>query len=127
MHWFFVLLVGLSVVASVNVGIYLCRRGSNLNGLRLWSHRLGVFLFILAFNNFMAFWIAAVNLGGTASSGKVAAGRYYVSNHGELTEVSRNAYIYSITHETTVWITHPLGLLGFILILGSEKRKPDTD
>ena len=63
----------------------------------------------------MAFWFAAVALGGDAVSGKAEAGHYYLSNHGRLTEVSGQVFTYSRVHTYSVFITHPLALLaGFI-------------
>jgi hypothetical protein len=73
---------------------------------------LGGTLFIIAFVNFLAFWIAAVAIGGDALSGTADAGRYYVSNHGKLTEVSSRVWHYSRIHTISIWITHPLGIFG---------------
>src|SRR5439155_26242840 len=71
---------------------------------------MGVFFAGLA--NFTAFWIAAVILGGDAEGGRIQDGRYYLSIHGRLTEVSRGTYFYSRAHTHSVWITHPLAILA---------------
>lgn len=64
-------------------------------------------IFMVAFVNFALFWAVAVSIGGDAVSGKSENGRHYVSNHGELTEVSRAVYVYSYIHTVSTWFTHP--------------------
>lgn len=74
-------------------------------------------LFFIALINFAIFVMVAVNIGGDAISGKVENGRYYLSNHGKLTEVSPAVWQYSKIHAISVWITHPLGLAGAALFV----------
>jgi hypothetical protein len=89
-----------------------------------WLNRLGIILFFIAFFNFAVFWIVAVCIGGDAISGKVENGRYYVANHGRYTEVSREVWTYSKFHSSSVWITHPIGILGGAgLITYAQYRK----
>jgi hypothetical protein len=73
---------------------------------------IGGTLFFIAFLNFTVFWIVAVSIGGDAISGRVEGGRYYLSNHGKLTEVSPRVWHYSRVHTISIWITHPLGIFG---------------
>ena len=65
----------------------------------------------VAIVNFAAFMIGVGALGGDAVNGKSGGGRYYVANHGRLTEVSKAAYIYSRFHCYSIWITHSLALI----------------
>lgn len=61
--------------------------------------------------NFVIFVIVAIYLGGNALGGESEAGRYFVSEHGHLTEVSRAAYLYSQWHARSILLTHPLVLI----------------
>lgn len=79
------------------------------------SYRVCFVLFFLGWLNFIAFWLAAVALGGDAISGKIESGHYFLSSHGHLNEVSRRVFAYSRFHTYSVFITHPLALLaGYI-------------
>lgn len=60
--------------------------------------------------NFVLFFIIAVCLGGDALSGGVIDGKYYLSNHGQLTEVSKWIFIYSKIHTLSLLVTHPLAI-----------------
>jgi thiosulfate reductase cytochrome b subunit len=53
--------------------------------------------------NFLIFVMVAIYLGGNALGGESGAGRYFVSEHGRLTEVSRAAYLYSQWHARTFY------------------------
>jgi len=80
-------------------------------------------IFFAAIINFAVFMIIAVIIGGDALSGKEEGGRYYVSNHGKLTEVSRPVFMYSFYHTCSIFITHPLGIIAIILSNRIERRK----
>jgi hypothetical protein len=86
---------------------------------------IGGSLFFIAIINFMVFWITAVSIGGDAISGKAEGGRYYVSNHAKLTEVSPCVWHYSRVHTISVWITHPLGIVvgGGLMALSRRLQK----
>jgi len=74
--------------------------------------------------NFISFCIVAGVIGGDAVNGKTEGGRYYVSEHGHDTEVSRSVFEYSRFHAHSVWVTHPLAMVGIlILYMEHEKRK----
>jgi hypothetical protein len=65
--------------------------------------------------NFAVFWCATVSLGGDAVSGTEEGGRYFLSSHGHLTEVSHGVFTYSLVHTYSIFFTHPLAILaGFI-------------
>jgi hypothetical protein len=81
--------------------------------------QFGVFA---GFLNFLAFWVAAVYLGGDAVNGKAMEGHYFLSSHGHLTEVGRNVFTYSRWHVFSVFITHPLAMLcAWLLNRGRSK------
>ena len=83
---------------------------------------LGAILLSIAFINFAVFWIVAVCIGGDAISGKAENGHYYVSSHGKPTEVSSRVWHYSRVHTRSVWITHPIGLLGGAALMALSDR-----
>ena len=90
---------------------------------RTWPGRIAAALFLIAFLNFTAFWIVALCIGGDAMNGKVQAGRYYLANHGKYTEVTQCVWAYSKIHTISVWITHPLALLGGGGLIAYAHRK----
>ena len=69
--------------------------------------------------NIFAFMLGAFLVGGSAWTGQVIDGRYFVGSHSELTEVSRAAYVYSQWHTISTMVMTPLGLL---LGLATRKR-----
>lgn len=80
---------------------------------------------ILAFAlvNFSLFFIISLFIGGDAVNGQEEAGRYYLANHGTLTEVNYFVFMYSRIHVYSVFITHPLAMLAVIVyaITGGKK------
>jgi hypothetical protein len=75
-------------------------------------NRIGWLLCLVGAVNFMVFFVVALCIGGDAINGKVENGRYYLSSHGRLTEVSPRVWQYSRFHTISVWITHPLAIFG---------------
>ncbi len=81
-------------------------------------------LVVIGILNFISFWIVAGVIGGDAVNGKTVGGRYYVSDHGHDTEVSRSVFDYCRFHAHSVWVTHPLAMVGVLILYGEhEKRK----
>jgi hypothetical protein len=80
--------------------------------------------------NFISFLVGAATIGGDAVNGKAEAGRFYVSDHGKLTEVSRAVFTYSRFHCYATWMTHAMAVICALLfgpIQGSDKssdKKP---
>ncbi len=74
--------------------------------------------------NFASFWIIAAASGGDAGNGKEEGGRYYLAEHGHYTEVSKDFFEYSRVHARSIWITHPLALLGGIWFYSRKKLMP---
>jgi hypothetical protein len=87
-------------------------------------HLCGAALFFGGLLNGIIFWHVAVYLGGNAISGKIEHGRYYLSSHGKLTEVSPAIWQYSYAHTISTWITHPLAGVGWLLMFWTD---PDRD
>lgn len=79
-------------------------------------------VFVIALINFFAFTIGAICIGGDALSGHAEAGRYFLSDHGRLTETTQAVFMYSRLHAISVWITQPLGMIA--VWYGGRTRKP---
>lgn len=67
---------------------------------------------LVGFLNFVWYIAEASVMGGIAALERSTNGRYYVSNHGQYTEVSESAWRRNLLHGTTVLVTHPLALVG---------------
>ncbi len=61
--------------------------------------------------NLFAFFVGIAYLGGDAFSGKEENGHYYVSDHGQRTEVTHGQYVYSRTHGIVTMILMPLTMV----------------
>ena len=78
----------------------------------LWQCSTSAKIFgAIALLNFFSFLVACLLLGGDALNGHVEAGRYFLSNHGKLTEVTSEIFRYSQLHGASLFITHPLAML----------------
>jgi hypothetical protein len=77
--------------------------------------------FAAALANFAAFAYISMRLGGDAVNGMVKDGHYFVMAHGKYTEVSKEDWTYSLWHARSVWVTHPLGLLGAWYLAKTKK------
>lgn len=66
---------------------------------------------VIAVLNFVSFLVATLVLGGDALNGHVAAGRYFLSSHGKLTETTEQLFRYSQIHGSSLFLTHPLGMI----------------
>ena len=54
--------------------------------------------------SFAAYVGVAVLIGGDAINGHQLSGRYFLSDHGKLTEVSHYVFLYSEIHTYAVWL-----------------------
>ena len=82
-------------------------------------------LFVIGMLNYASFVIIAFFIGGDAVRNPPEDGRYYVSEHGRRTQVSRSVYEYSLFHAHSVWGTHPLIVFGAYMLYGEkQKRRP---
>jgi hypothetical protein len=88
--------------------------------------KLCLALLVLCGVNFLAFVVLAEKLGGDAINGKVEDGRYYLSNHGRTTEVTRRIFIYSHWHARSIFVTHPLGMILLVVCFGDKMQRKKT-
>ena len=87
--------------------------------------KIATVILILCILNFVAFAVVSIMHGGSSGNGFTEGERYYFSDHGKITEVSQQIWNYSAWHTKSLFVTHPLAVILFI-ILGAkweEKRK----
>jgi hypothetical protein len=64
--------------------------------------------------NFAVYVGIAVCTGGDAINGHQSLGRYFLSNHGKLTEVSHAVFLYSEIHSYVLWFLTILAVTSVI-------------
>jgi asparagine N-glycosylation enzyme membrane subunit Stt3 len=94
--------------------------------LRVVTVFLALAVLVASFANVALFFTVSVAIGGDTARGKVEGGRYYVSSHGRLTEVSPEVWEYSRVHAQVTWAVSLLGALALAVLLLSS-RFPGTD
>lgn len=73
-------------------------------------------LWIITIINFLVFWVVAVAIGGDALNGYHSDGHYFLKNHGQLTEVSREVFFYSEWHAISVFVSYGILFLWMALV-----------
>ena len=86
---------------------------------------LCVLFIVIAPLNFIAFGFHDQMLGGDAMNGHQANGRFYVSDHGRETEVTKSRWYASLWHADSLFVTHLLGL-GAILLAIFKDAFPES-
>jgi hypothetical protein len=87
----------------------------------VWALRAAPYVGLV---NFVVFFIVAMAIGGDAVAGHEAAGRFFLSSHGKLTEVSRAVFEYSKVHTLSLWVTHPLAIAAVGVMHGFHFTPP---
>jgi hypothetical protein len=77
--------------------------------------RLTIYLAVFGLMNFFVFFVITTWIGGTAIDGFVRGGHYFVSNHGQISEVSWVVFEISKWQGYSAMITFPLAILGMML------------
>jgi hypothetical protein len=85
--------------------------------VRSWLPWLALAAVVIGFANFFWFMIESTRFGGDALNGFVRDGHYFVTSHGLATEVDRATYEWSRFHAVSVFVTHPLALVGMGYLL----------
>ena len=75
---------------------------------------------MIAVVNFLSAVLIAQFIGGDAFNGFEKAGRYFLRNHGALTEVSRAVFTYNRCHWISVFFTH--FALALTLLLHYDRK-----
>ena len=85
--------------------------------------RICLWIILLGLANFVAYVVGYVHIGGDAMNGKVvrdpadrAVRRYLIGREGDLSEVSRGAWIYSAAHSISIWPTMAAILLSMLTL-----------
>jgi len=86
-------------------------------GLKRVLPYLAVVLLVLAGVNFLWFWTESAVLGGDALNGYRQDAHYFIGSHGSYREVEPAVWEWSRIHGISVFVTHPLGLLGGAILL----------
>jgi hypothetical protein len=94
--------------------------------VRRWAGRIGGALGVVGLVNFIAFFVLSLAWGGDALSGKVVDGRYYLGHKGRYVEVSEARWRASRAHAISVFVTHPLAILGAGLLANQARRSRRT-
>jgi len=92
-------------------------------GLRKALPYIAVALTIIGFVNFFWFLTESMSLGGDAINGYQRDGHYFLGNKGSYTEVTKSVWEWSRIHAESVWITHPLALLGIAYFVFSYRSR----
>jgi|GEM_PF-870602 len=79
-------------------------------------------ILIIAFINFISYWIISVANGGDALNGKQEDGKFFVASHGRYTEVSRVFFECNRIQSISVWVTHACAFLGVIWFVLRRKE-----
>jgi hypothetical protein len=80
-------------------------------------------LVALTFLNLFTFLVATLYIGGDAISGKAEGGRFYVSSHGRLTEVSEGWFNFSQWQARSVWVSMVAVFLIALLARYAKRRR----
>lgn len=75
---------------------------------------------LLGVLNFMAFMAFCVNIGGSAGNGGIRDGRHFVNEHGKEHEVSALTFELNQIHGRSLWITHPMAIVGMLILVTSS-------
>ncbi len=75
---------------------------------------------LLGVLNFMAFMAFCMSIGGSAGNDGIHDGRYFVNEHGRETEVSALAFELNQIHGRSIWITHPMAMVGMLILVTSS-------
>lgn len=76
-----------------------------------WLAVIAGLAFVLGFLNFVWFFAESSTI-GDANRGFVRDGRYFLVNAGVATEVPKAAWDWSVFHGRSIFVTHPLAILG---------------
>ena len=84
-------------------------------------------LIAIGFVNFFWFIFEAMAL-GTASSGQILDGRYFLNNKGIYTEVGQAMWVWSQIHQASLLVTHPLTLasIAYLSLRRGSASRPDA-
>lgn len=68
---------------------------------------------VLVWLNLLTCFLGSKYFGGDALNGHAEHGRYFLSDHGRLTEVSATVFTYSYWHHASLFAMIPLAIVGW--------------
>jgi hypothetical protein len=91
---------------------------SVLRGLKVALPYIAVLAIVFGVANFAWFWWENFDR-GVASTGRIVDGHYFLNNRwaATYTEVSREAWDWSVFHGASIWATHALAIAGIAYLL----------
>lgn len=95
-----------------NKDFVVTRSTASWNSRPLWFRAIVV----LAWVNFIAFFVVATYLHGDALNGRAIDGRYFLGWKGTYTEVSRAIFLYSKSHALSMIGTHAAAILSWLFL-----------
>jgi hypothetical protein len=87
-----------------------------MSARRRWLTALAFAAVVIGFLNFIWFFSESSTI-GDANRGYTRVGRYFLVHAGRATEVSREAYEWSTIHGASIFVTHPLAMVGGAYLL----------
>jgi hypothetical protein len=80
---------------------------------------------VLSFVDMFAFLVISLWIGGDAVSGRAADGRFFVSSHGHLTEVTELVFKYSLWHTRLVQLNWALlfGVAALVAVVARVRNR----
>lgn len=85
----------------------------------------GAILVLVGIINFGSHALISVRLGGSAKPRTSEEGKYYLSSHGETTEVSESTWRHRRIHSISLFVTHPLLVIGMLLRISAKEEEAD--
>jgi hypothetical protein len=105
---------GMTAVVLIGVTVWSLRSG---NGGRRWVGLLGA-LVLFGTPLHLAAHLYVLDRHGGAPAYPVLDARYFVSSHGQLTEVPEEVWLNLQTYQTITWLFTPVGILVGLGLLG---------
>jgi hypothetical protein len=75
---------------------------------------------LLGVLNFMSFMGFCMSIGGSAGSGGIREGRYFVKEHGKENEVSALTFELNQIQGRSLWITHTIAMFALLILVTSS-------
>ena len=88
--------------------------------------KIALAMCLIGIINAMACLAGAAILGGAADPMKPGETRYYEASHAHRMEVTALAWHYSSIHGSTLVITHPMALLGRLVLVWPRRVLSET-
>jgi hypothetical protein len=82
---------------------------------------------VLVWLNLLTCFLGSKYFGGDALNGHTENGRYFLSDHGGLTEVSAAVFTFSWWHHASLFAMIPLAIVGWVLSTNMSVGRAEID